>query len=257
MNTYQNKNIWIIGASTGIGKALAQTLANQGAHVIISARNKEALQDAAKEIKGTPLVKAFDVTDLDAFTKTANDIQTEVTHIDSCILLAGMYDPKLIQDMDIQTAHKIIDVNLKGALNFLYIMLPILNNQNGGQLALTGSVAGYRGLPKGQPYSATKAAIMNLAESLRVEQPNLDIRLISPGFVETPMTDKNDFEMPMVIKPDQAADHIAKGLLSNAYEVHFPKKFTYIMKLIRIIPTGLFFVLSRKMMAQINERSKS
>ena len=134
-------------------------------------------------------------------------------------------------------------------------MIPLLKKQNGGQLAFTGSVAGYKGLPKGQPYSATKAAIMNFTESLYVEEPGIDVRLISPGFVETPMTDMNDFEMPMVIKPDEAAKALAEGLLSNSYEIHFPKKFTFIMKFLRLLPHWLYFKITKKMMKEIENRA--
>lgn len=254
MKTLKDKNIWIIGASTGIGAALAKHLSDQGAIVTLSARSKSALEETAKTLKEKNYIRAFDVTNLEEFTSTAQSLKTEIKRIDSVILLAGIYDPQLLKDMDIQKAHAITNVNLNGALNCIHVMLPILKEQGHGQLCLTGSVAGYRGLPKGQPYSATKAAIANLTESLRIEEPELDIRLISPGFVKTPMTDKNDFEMPMVIEPKEAAEAIAKGILSNAFEIHFPKKFTFIMKFICIIPTALYFIIGKKMMDEITKK---
>lgn len=254
MKTLKDKNIWIIGASTGIGAALAQKLSDGGATVILSARSTEDLEKTAKNLKGESLIKDFDVTNLNEFKNIALDLKKNLIRIDSVILLAGIYNPELLQNMDIKKAHAITNVNLNGALNCIHVMLPILKEQGYGQLCLTGSVAGYRGLPKGQPYSATKAAIANLTESLRIEEPELDIRLISPGFVKTPMTDKNDFEMPMVIEPKEAAEAISKGILSNSFEIHFPKKFTFIMKFIRIIPTALYFMIGKKMMDEITKK---
>lgn len=254
MKTLKDKNIWIIGASSGIGEALARTLSKDCANVVISARSEDKLKELAEEIGERAIPKVLDVTDLNSFEEIADELHEELRRIDSVILLAGIYDPKLLAEMDIKKAHAIVDVNLKGAFNTIHVILPLLKKQGYGQLALTGSVAGYRGLPKGQPYSATKAAIANLAESLKIEEPDLDIRLISPGFVETPMTDKNDFEMPMVIKSEQAAESIKKGILSNSFEIHFPKKFTFIMKFLRILPHFLYLMIGKKMMDEITKK---
>jgi short-subunit dehydrogenase len=254
MKTFKDKNIWIIGASTGIGAALARELSDEGATIAISARSQKDLEETAKTLKGRHYIAPFDVTDLNDFKKTAENLRQKLIRIDSVVLLAGIYDPKLLKDMDIEKAHAITNVNFNGALNCINVILPLLKYQGYGQLCLTGSVAGYRGLPKGQPYSATKAAITNLVESLRIEEPEVDVRLISPGFVKTPMTDKNDFEMPMVIEPEEAAQSIAKGMLSNSFEIHIPKKFTYIMKFIRIIPNALYFTIGKKMMDEITKK---
>ena len=256
MSTYKTKNIWIIGASSGIGAALAKNLSSRGATLILSARSEDKLKELANNLDGNHHVRPLDVTDEENFLKIANDLKSELGHLDSAILLAGTYEPTLVQNIKLKDAKKIIDVNLYGAFTFLNAIVPIMKDQKYGQIALTGSVAGYRGLPKGQPYSSTKAAIQNLAESLRSEEKEIDVRLISPGFVETPMTDKNNFEMPMVISPEKAADYIAEGLLSNSYEIHFPKKFTLMMKFLKIIPNCLYFILSRKMMDDISKREK-
>lgn len=138
-------------------------------------------------------------------------------------------------------------MNLLGAFTLIDSVLPILKQQRSGQLALCGSVAGYNGLPGGQPYSATKAAVINLAESLKAENPQLDIKVINPGFVKTPLTDKNSFQMPMMVSPEYAAQAIAEGLLKRGFEIHFPKKFTLLMKLLRILPRGLYFFLVSKL----------
>lgn len=244
MKNFNDKTIWIIGASSGIGKALAVNLHAQGANLILSARSEDDLKSVNKEFDGKHTVMPIDVSDptslKDAIANTGN--------IDSVIHLAAIYDPTSLIDLKHDTMSKIVDINLKGTFNVVEAVLPKLKQQGHGQLALCGSVAGYRGLPNGQPYSATKAAVINLVESLRAEEQKngIDVRLISPGFVETPMTDKNDFDMPMAIKPEQAADAIAKGLLSNAYEIHFPKKFTFIMKFLAILPAWAYFKIAGK-----------
>ncbi len=255
MGNLKKKNVWIIGASSGIGAALAKKLSQNGATVILSARSEEKLHNLSNEIQGKSYVFPLDITNHDELCKIAQKIKHDYGHIDSAILLAGMYQPSLISDIKTEDTRKIIDINLMGAFNFIECILPILKYQKYGQIILTGSVAGYRGLPKGQPYSATKAAITNLAESLRIEEPEIDVRLLSPGFVNTPMTEKNDFDMPMVITPEEAADDIYKGMLSNSFEIHFPKKFTFIMKLIHIMPNWLYLILGSRMKKAIDKRS--
>jgi len=257
MSNFDKKNIWIIGASTGIGAALAKRLSDNGATVILSARSEDKLNQLSQEIQGKSHVVPLDVTNHEDFLTAAQKIKKDLGHIDSSILMAGMYDPTLVSNIDNKTARKIIDVNLMGAFNFIDAVLPIVKYQKYGQIIFTGSVAGYRGLPKGQPYSSTKAAIINLAESLRTEEKDVDVRVINPGFVKTPMTDKNDFEMPMVIAPDEAAKAIHKGMISSSFEIHFPKKFTFIMKTLRIMPNALYLLIGRKMMSGIEKRQKN
>lgn len=246
MDQVENKRIWIIGASSGIGAALATELSKAGAHLILSARRGGKLKELNDNLGGAHEVSALDVSDLDALSDEAKKL-FKAGDIDSIIFLAGLYEPTPIRDIKPEDFKKIIDVNLGGAFNILNVVLPQLRAQSQkGQIVLCGSVAGYVGLPNGQPYSATKAAITNLAESLYAEERDLDVKLISPGFVETPLTDKNDFEMPMKIQPDEAAKAIAKGLLSNSFEIHFPKKFTFIMKFLRLLPYALYLPLARK-----------
>ena len=155
--------------------------------------------------------------------------------------------PMKIDKLDMEITRQMIEVNLLGAFNTVHAVLPILAKQSRGQVALCGSVAGYIGLPGGQPYSATKAAIINLAETLHAELPKkIDVKLISPGFVRTPLTDKNNFNMPMMISPEQAAIYIADGLLSKNFEIHFPKKFTIILKFLELLPYWLKLFITRR-----------
>lgn len=245
---YQDQIVWIIGASSGIGYALARELSARGAILALSARRKDELEKLNDELGERHKVFVLDSADAEMTQRTAQAIRAGFGRIDRVIFLAAAYAPMKLHSLDIAATKGIVDINLTGAFNLVHAVLPILKAQKTrGQLALCGSVAGYIGLPGGQPYSATKAAIINLAESLHAECGNsVDIKLISPGFVRTPLTDKNDFTMPALIEPEQAATEIAEGLLSRNFEVHFPKKFTLAMKLLRLLPYRLALYFTRK-----------
>lgn len=246
---YQGKNVWVIGASSGIGAALATTLALQGARVAISARRQAELDTLAASIGPRAMVVACDVTDAAAVQDAARQVQEDFGgRIDHVVLMFGSYTPTSLQDMDVTTAQQIINVNLGGMINALYAILPLLRMQGQGQVAICGSVAGYRGLPYAQPYGATKAALINLAETAAIEEARhgVDIRLISPGFVRTPMTDKNSFTMPMMIEPEEAAAAIADGLRGRSFDIHFPKKFTYLMKALTFLPNFIYLRMMRR-----------
>lgn len=245
MNSYTGKHIWIIGASSGIGNALAIELARQGAHLILSARRADKLSALNAELGGAHIVLPFDAGDGEAFVKAA----ATLPKIDSVIFMAALYSRHSDKPKNIDFMHDMIRVNIGGAFNTVNAVRPIFEKQGHGQIALCGSVAGYRGLPYGQPYCATKAAIISYAESLKIELEgkNIDVKIINPGFVRTPLTDKNEFQMPMMIEADEAAKSLAKGLLSKRFEITFPKKFTLIMKIINILPAFIFFSLSRVM----------
>jgi short-subunit dehydrogenase len=250
---YDNEVIWIIGASSGIGAALAYELAQRGARLALSARRKEALSQLQQEIAHADRHRVFplDVTNPETTQRTAQAISASFGRIDRVIFLAAAYAPMTTQNLDLAVSKEMIDVNLMGAFHVVHAVLPIFKAQNNqGQLALCASVAGYVGLPGGQPYSATKAALMNLAESLYAEHKNgIDIKLISPGFVRTALTDKNDFPMPMMISPESAAQAIADGLIRPAFEIHFPKKMTLALKFLRLLPYQISLRITRKMTA--------
>lgn len=245
MSDHAGKRFWIIGASSGIGRALAREFHARGAKLFLSARNEEALLTLNQNLGNNHTVLPFDVTNEEDFAAAV----AQVGAIDSVIYLAATYTPGKIANITAEDVHKTLSVNIGGAFTLLRYIIPHYKHQGYGQIALCGSVAGYKGLPGGQPYSATKAAIINLAESVRVEarKDNIDVRLINPGFVETPLTDKNDFFMPMMIKPEEAARHIVNGLLGKKFEVHFPKKFTFLMKLLNFLPYKIYFFLAAKL----------
>jgi short-subunit dehydrogenase len=246
MANYEGKNIWIIGASSGIGHALAVELAKQGAALALSARSADKLQSLNADLGGNHHIFPLDVADADAFVRSAKAVQEKFSKLDSVIFMAATYNPAPLSEADIRAVHNLININLNGAIHTVHSVLPMLKKQKYGQLALCASVAGYSGLPKGQPYSCTKAAIINLAESLKAEEPGLDIKVINPGFVRTPMTDLNKFKMPMIIEASEAARIISKELLTKKFEIHFPKKFTCLAKLLKFLPYPLYFWIVRK-----------
>jgi len=247
MNILHNKTIWIVGASSGIGEQLAIKLAQKGARLILSARREDKLQDIASRLHGSDhQILVCDVANYESVVTATNKLDS----VDSVIFMAALYNAPDTKKISIDTIRNIVEVNLMGAYNLLDLIVPKLEKQGHGQIVLCGSVAGYCGFPHGQPYSSTKAAISNLAESLYTElQPkNIDVKLISPGFVKTALTQKNDFDMPMIIDAEKAAEHIVKGLTKKSFEIHFPKRFTLLLKILRHMPYRLYFQISKRML---------
>jgi NAD(P)-dependent dehydrogenase (short-subunit alcohol dehydrogenase family) len=185
------------------------------------------------------------VTDAAAVKAAAEKVKAHFGRIDSVLFMAGTYTPGFYAALDFETIRRTVDINLMGALNTVSAALPVLTAQGKGQLVLCASVAGYRGLPNGQPYCATKAALISLAETLRLEHPALDVKVICPGFVKTPMTANNKFMMPMMVSAEDAAKAIIRGLQTRVFEIHFPKGFTLFVKLLRILPNPLFFAAAK------------
>lgn len=247
--SFKGKYIWIIGASSGIGAALAQELSRLGAIIALSARREEKLEEVKGLLQGGDhLVVSIDVADEASVSNACDKIGEHFPRIDSVIFMPALYTPHDGRLKPISLIRDMVEVNFTSAYSVLYAVLPHFRKQGFGQIALCASVAGYRGLPTGQPYCATKAALISLAESWKLDfaGENIDVRVICPGFVKTPLTDKNDFHMPMMISSERAAQYIAKGLLRNAFEIHFPKKFTVWAKFIRIVPNGLYFIIARR-----------
>lgn len=246
--SFKNKTIWIIGASSGIGYALAKELYARGATLILSSRRKEKLEALNQDLGGHHIVCPLDVGDYPTLQAAMETIKQSVDRVDSVLFLPAIYTPHDGSKKKIETVHDMLRVNLIGAFNVVDVIQSLYEEQGSGQIILCGSVAGYRGLPAGQPYCAAKAAIISYAESLKIEleDQNIDVKVINPGFVRTPLTDKNDFEMPMIIEPEQAAKAIAKDMQTGTFEIHFPKKFTYIMKLIHLLPAPIYFWLMRR-----------
>ena len=246
---------WIIGASSGIGAALAQELAQRGQAVALSARNAEALQQVAQQLP-PPIDQALahqvlplDVCRPDTIQQAQKQLLQHWPYIGRVLYLAGDYQPMPLAMLDLDATRRILEINLLGAYHTLATVLPqLLQQAPGAQIALCASVAGYRGLPHSQPYAASKAGLINLAETLEAEHgDHLDIKLINPGFVDTRLTAKNSFAMPSCISPAQAACAIADGLERRRFEIHFPKPFTFGMQLLRLIPHRLFRRIARRL----------
>lgn len=246
---YSGKQVWIIGASSGIGEALARELATQGARLVLSARRQDRLDDLNQSLGGNHRVMPLDAGDSGAVAAAAQSIAANGEPLHSMVFMAAFYSPDPASNSDIDFVNRILRVNLGGAFNAVFAVTDLFRRQGFGQIALCASVAGYRGLPYGQPYCATKAALINYAESLKIEleDDGIDVKVINPGFVKTPLTDKNQFTMPMIIAADKAARILARELLSRRFEIHFPKGFTWFMKLIDVLPRWAYFPLARLM----------
>ena len=243
------KTIWITGGSTGIGKALALKFANEGWKVAISARRENLLKEIADtnaNISSFPL----DVTDKTKCKQVFEEIKNKFENIDICFFSTGTWNPKKDKDIDVEQIENVFKINFFGTLNSIKAVEEYFKNKKGGKIAIVSSIAGYRGLPNSTGYGPSKSALNNLAESLYFDfgRSNVRVCLVSPGFIKTPMTDKNDFKMPFLKTAEYAADRIYDGLVNkNIFEIHFPKSLTLILKFLSFLPSKLYFSLIGKM----------
>ena len=243
------KTIWITGGSTGIGKALAIQFANKGWNVAISARRENLLKeisDSNENIYGFPL----DVTDKLKCKEIFEEIKNKFEDIDICFFSTGTWDPKKEKDIDLDQIENVFKVNFFGTLNCIKSVEKYFKNKQKGTISIVSSIAGYRGLPNSTGYGPSKSALNNLAESLYFDfgKSNVRICLVSPGFIKTPMTDKNDFKMPFLKTTAYAAEKIYDGLVNkNVFEIHFPKTLTLILKTLSFLQSKIYFGLVGKM----------
>ena len=239
------KVIWITGASSGIGKALSIKFAQEGWIVAASARREGLLQELNrinKNIHSFPL----DVTNPEQCKKVFENIIKKFSDIEISIFGTGIHDPKSEKKFNLEKIREIMEVNYFGTLNSINSVYDYYNDKKSGQISVISSVAGYRGLPAAGAYCASKSALTSFTESLRFEmtRKNVRVSLVSPGFIKTPMTDQNDFPMPMIKSPEFAAEQIYIGLTKKTgFEIHFPKTFTYFLKFLRILPNSIYFKL--------------
>jgi NAD(P)-dependent dehydrogenase (short-subunit alcohol dehydrogenase family) len=247
------KTVWLIGASTGIGFETAKLLIGKGARVAVSARNAAPLQQLAASAPDRVLALPLDITQADQVQATLAQLESKWGALpELTLVVAGTHTEMRAFDFDRAAAQKLLDVNLGGPLNVMQAMLPkLIANAKAGKPASIGfvaSVAGYRGLPKALIYGPSKAALINLTESLYLDLNPLGIGVycINPGFVDTPLTQKNDFEMPDLMTPQDAAVELVKGLETGDFEITFPKSFTRKMKLVQLLPIGAYFATIRK-----------
>lgn len=246
LREWRGKRVWLVGASTGIGRALAEQLHALGATVIVSARKMDALQAFADQHPGS-IALSLDVSDGPA-VKAAAEAAMAAGPLDLVCYCAGHYHAMRATAIDLPDLLRHHEVNTVGALHVLAAITPAMVARGQGHISLVSSVAGFRGLPQSLAYGPTKAALINLAETLYLDlQPRgLGVSVINPGFVETPLTAQNEFHMPALISPQQAAQAILQGWAKGEFDIHFPKRFTFVMKLLRLLPYRLYFAAVRR-----------
>lgn len=253
MTSWQGRRVWIVGASSGIGLALAEHLLTAGASVAVSARERSPLEalSAAHPDRVVPL--PLDVTHDDDWAAARATLEARWPYIDHFIFCAADYRPVRAWELDAAQAARTIDTNLTGALRGVACVLPAMLARGAGHVALVASVAGYMGLPKSLVYGPTKAALINFAEALYldVHPRGVGVSVINPGFVDTPLTKQNDFAMPALLTPAEAARAIADGIMAGDFEIHFPRRFTTWLRLIRRLPYGLKF----RLLAEVAKKS--
>jgi NAD(P)-dependent dehydrogenase (short-subunit alcohol dehydrogenase family) len=241
---------WIIGGGSGIGAAVTKLLAERGWTVAISGRREDKLAAVAS---GNDKIRLYplDVTDGEAVNATAAKIAVDLGGIDLFIFGAAAWEPMKVGDYGFEKFKNVVDTNYLGLIRLTNPVIAQMRNQGSGHFAVIASVAGYFGLPRSAAYSSTKAALINLLETMRTElaPSNIKVRMIAPGFVKSELTDKNDFPMPFLMETDDAAKRIVDGLLeSDRFEIAFPRRMVWLMKTIRFLPYPLFFAAMKRLL---------
>ncbi len=246
LKDWRGQRVWIIGASSGIGAELARELIKRGAKLVLSARNAESLQLVAADADA--LVLPFDITHANEVLAARDEILAKWSGIDLVLVVAGTYQKMRADNFDLGAAKQLVETNLNGTLNCLNAVLPTLLAQGQGGIGIVASVAGLSGLPQALIYGPTKAALINLCESLYLDlrPQGIAVYLINPGFVATPLTAKNDFAMPALISAEVAAQEILRGIERGEFHIHFPRRFTNWLRLLRLLPYRLYFWLIHK-----------
>ncbi|GLS16184.1 SDR family NAD(P)-dependent oxidoreductase [Hydrogenophaga electricum] len=248
LTDWRGRTVWIVGASSGIGRATAALLHHQGARIVVSARQAEALDSFVHEHPGS-LALPLDVTDADAVRAAVEAVLTQTGGPPHLVLYcAGHYRAQTATAFDLSDMQRHLAVNYGGALHLLDAVLPQLLSAGQGHISLVGSVAGYRGLPLSLAYGPTKAALNNLAENLYLDlHPHgLGVSIVNPGFVDTPLTAQNAFTMPALITPEQAAAAMLRGWAQGRFEMNFPRRFTRWVRLLRCLPDAWYFAAVRR-----------
>lgn len=256
---YRGRRVWVIGASYGIGAAIARALLARGARVALSARKRDLLKEVAGKNKEA-LIAPLDVTDVDSVHAAARKIDQTWGGFDLALVVAGTHVEMRAHlgvggeaapdapPWNLAKARQLLEVNLHGVLNCVDAILPVLTRQGSGGIGIVSSVAGYIGLPKALIYGASKAALINFTESLYgdLRPQGIGVYLINPGFVDTPLTRKNEFAMPALMKAEDAARATLDGIAAGEFEIHYPKRFTRWLKLLRVLPYRLQLAAVRR-----------
>jgi NAD(P)-dependent dehydrogenase (short-subunit alcohol dehydrogenase family) len=255
ISEWRDQRVWLVGASSGIGAALARELARRGARIAVSARREQSLHEVLDEVGGGPnqrpvdaLVLPLDVTNAGALAAARDAIVAAWGGVDVVIWLAALWVPMRADNFDLASARRTIEINQIGALNLLAAVLPVLLDQGRGQLVLTASVAGWGGMPQALAYGQTKAALNHLAETLWIDlhPRGIGVAVVNPGFVDTPATATNTFTMPALISADEAALRMLAGISAGHFNIHFPRRFTGVLKFLRLLPIRFWFAVIRR-----------
>jgi short-subunit dehydrogenase len=241
VNEWVGKRYWLVGASEGLGQALAHKLSAAGVHLILSARSEDKLKELAEALPGRADVVPVDVSDADS-VQAASD---KIGDIDGVVQIAGVYWPFGAKQWDAGQANAMADINYTGAMRLIGAVLPKFVERDAGHIVLTGSLSGFRGLPNAAAYTSSKAAVMTLAESLYADlwRTNVKVQLVNPGFVKTRLTDKNDFSMPFIMEPEQAAQEFFEHMNTDAFKRSFPTVFSWVFRGSQFLPDWLYYRL--------------
>ena len=241
MIDWAGKRYWLVGASEGLGEALAQKLSAAGVHLILSARSEDKLHELAGRLPGKADVVPVDVSDTDSVKAAAE----AVGDIDGVVQLAGVYWPFGAKNWDMDQAIAMADINFTGAMRLMGAVVPKFVERDAGHIVLTGSLSGFRGLPAAAAYTSSKAGVMTLAESLYADlhRTNVRVQLINPGFVKTRLTEKNDFKMPFIMEPEQAAQEFFEHMNSSVFKRSFPTLFSWVFRGSQFLPDWLYYRL--------------
>lgn len=244
MRHWTGKRYWIVGASAGLGRAVATEVSKTGAEVILSARSADELETLSAELPGKALVVPVDIADAESVAKAAEAVGT----IDGVIFLAGVYWPMSARDFDGEKAAKMLDINLTGAVRVLGHVVPAMVERGQGHIVLTGSLSGFRGLPGTVGYGASKAGIMSLAETMHADLhgTGVEVQLVNPGFIKTRLTEKNDFSMPFIMEPEVAAREFMEHMQGDSFAKNFPKLFSFLFRFSQFLPDWVYFPIARK-----------
>ncbi len=239
MREFSGKKYWLVGASEGLGRALAMKLSQMGAEVIVSARSKERLEDLVAELPGAGRAVTIDVSDPKDVQRAAD----EVGEIDGMVYLAGVYWPQKAQDWNADEVEKMCDINFIGGARVVGVVLPAMVERDRGHIVLTGSLSGFRGLPGATGYGASKAGLMYLAEGMYADlkDTGVDVQLANPGFIKTRLTDKNDFKMPFIMEPEEAAAEMVEHMGTDHFKKSFPWGFSLLFRFSQFWPDWLYY----------------